>query len=94
MDILEKLQYHDSKVIYGKTVKLLQKHFELEQDMEFWWSMDLWSKIVFFVTPDLRWKSFCLHSFEPDWGNDHEDQWLIVYWQFIEINLMMIGWMW
>lgn len=35
VDILEKLQYHDSKVIYGKTVKLLQKHFELEQDMEF-----------------------------------------------------------
>ncbi len=34
--MLEKLQYNDSKVIYGKTVKLLQKHFELEQGMEFW----------------------------------------------------------
>jgi hypothetical protein len=35
VDMLEKLQYNDSKVIYGKTVKLLQKHFELEQGMEF-----------------------------------------------------------
>lgn len=36
VDILEKLQYHESKVIYSKTVKLMQKHFELEQDMDFW----------------------------------------------------------
>lgn len=29
VDALEKLQYHDSKSIYQKTVRLLQKHFEL-----------------------------------------------------------------
>lgn len=46
VDIMEKLQYHDSKVIYGKTVKLLQKHFELEQDMDFWYMIWL------IVTPD------------------------------------------
>jgi hypothetical protein len=33
-------------VIYGKTVKLLQKHFELEQDMDFWYMIWL------IVTPD------------------------------------------
>lgn len=29
VEALEKLQYHNSKNIYQKTVRLLQKHFEL-----------------------------------------------------------------
>ena len=32
-ETLEQLQYNESKVIYGKTVKLLQKYFELEQEL-------------------------------------------------------------
>jgi len=37
--MLEKLQYHESKSVYLKTVKLLQKHFELEQELDLWFSL-------------------------------------------------------
>lgn len=37
VDKLEKLQYHDSEQVYENVSNLLQKYFEIQDPLEFWW---------------------------------------------------------